>query len=828
MSNTQVNLLEAVAIHRSLSEKRDAAYINLVQQINTRAASVIKNDMGSQFIQNCGRDIAGEVVRNFFDTSSYNITVDQLAMRILKFSYEDEYDPLAENGGVGEIKKSIYNYNEIQSEELNRIADDLDSCQEQLFTENRKNDTLDQKGKKEYRESQRDENGNLYDDLTGKQGTEKTIKKNDKNVSQSNLHADHIQSREAARYNSKYITHNGVDALREFWNSSDNMQLIHASANTSKGDVRVCEIDGKIQYLNTKDANYDPRTDITHKATPKQLTEAIIQQWTKGEIDSAKIQKLIEEGYLQKDENGKITVPKSVQKALEHNIRHSQNTESVVILKNTQYGEVAKDAATHTKAAIGKIIAGQIIYYTAPPIVYEVRMALQNRKIDLDSALTKLEKAATRITEYVFLKLKDIFSNVLSASLKKFIKSFMDILIGTVKATIKKLLKIAKNLALATVDAVRIIADKNSSSAEKADSVFNLFGITITSCVIEVLFELASEALHIPEPFDDIVFGPLQILTTVICTNLTMLILQKADLFDVRFGYKINAIRNIFKEEYAVYEQEMSIAENVAESEVMMLLERAKEDCMNIYNELEELNPMKDSVQPQLEHIGKMFNVYINYDKEWETFLGMNSVVDTSKEGFEESILKKYRCSVCDWTTGEREGAPKECPICKAQKFVEVDTESTIEDKEKIENGEFGKINEIFDLFFQSGDSYTQKESLYEYKEFVNEGYEKLDENDISFRMKIADCFFNTGRGLVCNGIVELGLITVGSTVTLKKKNGKIFKGAVTAIERYSNFKIHYVDFAEIGDEIGLVIEGIDKKEIERGDIIVIKFIDMY
>ena len=45
-----MSLLEAVAIHRSLSEKRDAAYINLVQQINTRAASVIKNDMGSQSV----------------------------------------------------------------------------------------------------------------------------------------------------------------------------------------------------------------------------------------------------------------------------------------------------------------------------------------------------------------------------------------------------------------------------------------------------------------------------------------------------------------------------------------------------------------------------------------------------------------------------------------------------------------------------------------------------------------------------------------------------------------------------------------------------------
>ena len=50
---------------------------------------------------------------------------------------------------------------------------------------------------------------------------------------------------------------------------------------------------------------------------------------------------------------------------------------------------------------------------------------------------------------------------------------------------------------------------------------------------MEVLFELLGDMLHIPEPFDDIVFGPLQILTTIVCTNLTMLVLKKLDLFGV-------------------------------------------------------------------------------------------------------------------------------------------------------------------------------------------------------------------------------------------------------------------------------------------------------
>lgn len=615
MSNAYANLRNAVVIHQSLLECRNAAYINLIQQINTKASAVIKDDLGSQFIKNCGRDIAGEIVRNYFDTSNYNITVDQLAMRILKFSYEDEYDPLSKNGGVGEIRKSVYNYNELQSKELDAISADLAAHQEQLFPEAR--NSKDTTAQKAYRESQRDENGNLHDELTGAEETHRTYQKNGKDVTATNLQADHIQSREAATYNSKYLTEDGKMALRNFYNSSDNMQIIHASANASKGDVRVYDKDGN---------------DITYKATPEQLTQATIDKWEKDTPSGQKRQELINQGYLVEEENGNVHVPKSVRKELENNIRHSQNEESKVILQNTKYGEVAKEAAKHTKAAIGKIIAGQIIYYAAPPLVYEVRLILKSRKIKLDNALEQLTNSAKQIGDYVFSHIKDMFSNVLVGSLKKFIKSFMDILIGLVKATVKKLLKMAKNLVLSAVDAVRIIADKNTSSAEKADSVFNLFGVTITSCVVELIFELVADSLHIPEPFDDIIFGPLQILATVVCTNLTMLILQKADLFDVRFGFKINAIKKVFADEYAEFEQQMELAEGYAESEVDILLEKAKQDTRDLYDELTELNPTQGSVRSNLDKMSHMFNAYIDFDSEWEKFLGIESKIPKENE----------------------------------------------------------------------------------------------------------------------------------------------------------------------------------------------------
>lgn len=878
MSTACVNLQDVVSVHQSLLEHRNAAYINLIQQINTRTSAIIKDDLGSQFVQNCGRDIAGEVVRNYFDTSSYNITVDQLATRILKFSYEKEFDPLSENGGVGEVRKSVYNYNELQSAELDRISADLDASQEKLFkkVDGKYEDSyLMQKGKESYAESKTNSDGTINDEYTGQNGRRKKTSGDNPSNRQE---VDHSQSANQATYNKKYLTEKGVQELKVMMNSADNFSMMEKSANASKGDVQVYEKNGKVlsqrevkeqkakirEKLGKNATKEDvdkafekEAKNITSRATPEQLADAVCERWENAKNKQA----LIDKGYLNEDG----TVPKAVRKKLIQNVRHSQNAESVVILKNTKYDEVAKDAAAHTKAAVGKIIAGQIIYYAAPPLVYEVRTILQKRHAKLENALDQLGKAAQRISNYVFSKIKDIFSNILFNSLKKFIKSFMDILIGVVKATVKKLLKIAKNLVLSTVDAVRIVADKNASPAEKADSVFNLFGVTITSCVIEVLFELAADALHIPEPFDDIVFGPLQILATVICTNLTMLILQKADLFDVRFGFKINAIKNVFAEEYAVYEQEMNIAEDIAESEVQQLLQRARGDCMSIYTALENLNPRTASAQPQLNQISKMFNVYIDYDEKWAKFIGQKqqaSFEPASSISHNQFIVNYENNKNCGLAAAAtyyyfmkldpkiREVYPFDIFMLPQDVAYEAKKMSTItpfifyEVKKHLENISDESLDSIIsmvDAFMECGSGVTaaknsaraifdkyvatrKKESI---KPPTNDAEAKLRQKkakinikeaspldkEIVFSLIVEDVFATKERDTIISGEVLVGPVRFGDLITIFTSNGTVLETPVIGIQH----KGILLDEALVGMEVELRI-GINAKLIQIGD----------
>ena len=119
-----------------LIEQEKRIYLTAINQLNTQMKDLLSEDLGSQFINSCGRDLAGELIRNFFDTSDYNITIDQLAKRIIDFNYENEYDPMGENQ---DLQKLVYNYNDSQhSSTMKSIISDLEGSKEKLFNKEKK------------------------------------------------------------------------------------------------------------------------------------------------------------------------------------------------------------------------------------------------------------------------------------------------------------------------------------------------------------------------------------------------------------------------------------------------------------------------------------------------------------------------------------------------------------------------------------------------------------------------------------------------------------------------------------------------------------------
>jgi len=89
-------------------------------------------------------------------------------------------------------------------------------------------------------------------------------------------------------------------------------------------------------------------------------------------------------------------------------------------------------------------------------------------------------------------------------------------------------------------------------------------------------------------------------------------------------------------------------------------------------------------------------------------------------------------------------------------------------------------------------------------------------EEDKPFLMSIEDVFSITGRGTVVTGRVERGRIKVGEEVEIVGFADKPRKTVVTGLEMFRKT----LDEAVAGDNIGALLRGIDKDEVERGQVL--------
>ena len=87
---------------------------------------------------------------------------------------------------------------------------------------------------------------------------------------------------------------------------------------------------------------------------------------------------------------------------------------------------------------------------------------------------------------------------------------------------------------------------------------------------------------------------------------------------------------------------------------------------------------------------------------------------------------------------------------------------------------------------------------------------------DLPFLMPVEDVFTITGRGTVATGRVERGQLRTGDEVEIIGLTTERAKTVVTGIEMFRKI----LDYAEAGDNIGALLRGIQRDEIERGQVL--------
>ncbi|CAH1852589.1 elongation factor Tu [Convivina intestini] len=89
-------------------------------------------------------------------------------------------------------------------------------------------------------------------------------------------------------------------------------------------------------------------------------------------------------------------------------------------------------------------------------------------------------------------------------------------------------------------------------------------------------------------------------------------------------------------------------------------------------------------------------------------------------------------------------------------------------------------------------------------------------EDDKPFLMPVEDVFTITGRGTVASGRVDRGVLTTGTEVEIVGLKPEVTKTTVTGIEMFRKT----LEEAQAGDNIGALLRGVDRNEVERGQVL--------
>ncbi|MPN26259.1 Elongation factor Tu [bioreactor metagenome] len=89
-------------------------------------------------------------------------------------------------------------------------------------------------------------------------------------------------------------------------------------------------------------------------------------------------------------------------------------------------------------------------------------------------------------------------------------------------------------------------------------------------------------------------------------------------------------------------------------------------------------------------------------------------------------------------------------------------------------------------------------------------------DKDKPFLMPIEDVFTITGRGTVVTGRVERGQVKVGDTIQIVGLADESKSTVVTGVEMFRKL----LDYAEAGDNVGCLLRGVERKEVERGQVL--------
>ena len=150
--------------------------------------------------------------------------------------------------------------------------------------------------------------------------------------------------------------------------------------------------------------------------------------------------------------------------------------------------------------------------------------------------------------------------------------------------------------------------------------------------------------------------------------------------------------------------------------------------------------------------------------------------------------------------------------------LVEMEIRETLAEYEFDEDAPIIKGSALQALSYEGGDTSADVLApIWELMAAVDEYIPTPDRKaDLPFLMPVEDVFTITGRGTVATGRVERGQLKTSEEVEIVGLSDEKRKTVVTGIEMFRKL----LDYAEAGDNIGALLRGVQRSEIERGQVL--------
>lgn len=108
---------------------------------------------------------------------------------------------------------------------------------------------------------------------------------------------------------------------------------------------------------------------------------------------------------------------------------------------------------------------------------------------------------------------------------------------------------------------------------------------------------------------------------TVVATNIIMLVLNKLDLFDTRYGLLVSNIERVIDEENALYRLSSQELLTMGQGRLEEAMQIVKQQSEEMISNIVKLDVYQEEAMPYLEQLNKMFHMEIDFNNEWNCFI---------------------------------------------------------------------------------------------------------------------------------------------------------------------------------------------------------------